>query len=61
MSLLYTIAQPVGRSSAELTREIVTFVYTKKGLQDASVYMAKLIEDEESDGLDADTVTIAIG
>lgn len=53
MSLLYIIAQPVGRNSAELTREIVTFVYTKRGLQDASVYMVKLIEDEESDGLDA--------
>ena len=53
MSLLYTIAQPVGRSSAGLIREIVTFAYTKRGLQDASVYTVKLIEDEESDGLDA--------
>ena len=52
MSLLFTIAQHVGRSSAELTREIVTFAYTKREMQDASVYMVKLIEDDESDGLD---------
>lgn len=53
MSLLYTFAQPVGRNFAELIRGIVTCVYTRRGLQDASVYMVKLLKSEALDGRDA--------
>lgn len=53
MSLLCSLAQPAGRSSAELTRGIVTCFCTRGGLQDASVYMVSLLRTEVLDGIDA--------
>ena len=61
MSLLYTIVQLVGRSSAELTQGIVICVCMRRGLQDASVHMVKLLR-EDLIGLmpQRDTITIAM-
>lgn len=47
MSLLCIFAQPVGSSSAEPTRGIVICVYTRRGLQDASVYMVRLLNPKD--------------
>lgn len=53
MSRLCILAQSVGRNSAELTREIVICVCTRRVLQDASVYMVRLLRTDVHDGIDA--------
>ena len=50
MSLLCIFARPVASTFAEPIRGIVICVYIRVGLQDASVYTARLLENKEHQG-----------
>ena len=52
MSLLCIFAQPAASNFAEPIQGIVTCVYIRVGLQDASVYTVRLLENKEGTGFD---------
>ena len=52
MSLLCIFAQPAASTFAEPIRGIVTCVYIRVELQDASVYTVRLLENKKVEGFD---------